>query len=458
MKTLFDYTALLQLFSSKGSLISKADRANAARNWPQAEALYKKALGLDESLAHIWVQYGHSLKEQGRLPDAETAYRQAVRLDPKGADGALQLGHCLKMQGRIDEAIKCYSQALQVNPGLQEALPELLSTWNGAAVEAKSNIGSDALFNLFYGLEWDQNFETHFQNFGIDRSDCTLTQIRRMIGCLDKQTYPTPVTIRFSADDLRIVNVGSFQLVLDKADLAVSTSISFDKTYEKHVRSFTELFLKPGMYAIDIGANIGFYSMLFASIVGPSGKVFAFEPNTENCRLVLLSKNLNRFDQLQLFAFALTNFTGTVFFSPHIGSNGGLLPTISDTLSNPNCLVVPCTRLDTVIDEKVDLIKADIEGAEYLALSGGESLIRRHRPVIISEFSLEMLSRVSNISGKDYLQWMMADSYRAFVLERDNTGITEIEDIDRLLSNWGDFCKIEDLAFIPEEKGPGLGL
>ena len=307
------------------------------------------------------------------------------------------------MQGRINEATKCYFQALQVNPGLQDAQRELLCTWNDAVIEANSNIGIDAVFKLFYCREWDQNFEAYFQKIGIDRSDCTLTQMRRIIGSLDKQTYPTPVTIRFSADDLHVLDIGSFQLLLDKADLAVSRNLLSHKTHENHVRSFTEMVLKPGMCAVDIGANIGFYSMLFASIVGPTGKVFAFEPNTENCRLILLSKDLNKFDHLKLFAFALTNFTGTVFFSPHIGSNGGLLPAINDTLSNPNCMVVPCTRLDTVIDEKIDLIKADVEGAEYLALSGGESLIRRYRPIIISEFSLAMLSGVSNISGKDYL-------------------------------------------------------
>jgi len=86
-----------------------------------------------------------------------------------------------------------------------------------------------------------------------------------------------------------------------------------------------------------------------------------------------------------------------------------------------------------------------------LAFSGGEGLIRRFRPIITSEFSLEMLQRVSGISGANYLRWMRNLGYRAYTLGRTDTLVEEIGDIDEYLSNWGDFYRIEDIAFFPLE-------
>jgi FkbM family methyltransferase len=203
------------------------------------------------------------------------------------------------------------------------------------------------------------------------------------------------------------------------------------------------------MCAVDIGANIGYYSMILASLVGETGTVWAFEPNSENCRLILLSKEENHFSQLLLHPLALTKEGGYVYFSPFIGSNGGLLPSVKDTLLNPNCTIVPCAALDTIIpDGQVDFIKADVEGAEYLTLKGAERILRRCRPVVTCEFSLEMINRVSGISGADFLRWMKSLGYSGRVL--GNQGKAEnIDDIDAFLATWGDYIRIEDILFTP---------
>src|SRR2546422_349451 len=61
--------------------------------WREREAAYRAELSLDPSLKHIWVQYGHTLKEQGQLDAAEQAYRRSLALDETLADTNLQLGH-----------------------------------------------------------------------------------------------------------------------------------------------------------------------------------------------------------------------------------------------------------------------------------------------------------------------------------------------------------------------------
>ena len=306
-------------------------------------------------------------------------------------------------------------------------------------------------FRLAYGRDPLPKDLDWLSGAGVAGTACgsDLELLRKVIAVCDRQIYPTPVTVRFRAADLAIADMSSFKLVLDKDDISVSRSILGTKDYEFHLRGLVERVLKPGMTAIDVGANVGFYTMLFASIVGPAGRVLAFEPNSENNRLILLSKCENGFDHVQLFPLALSDFTGAAYFSPMIGSNGGLMPNTPATLKHPNCLVVPCQPLDDIFQDHVDFIKVDIEGAEYRALLGAKKILQQYRPVVTTEFSMEMMSRVSGIAGGDFLRWMGRLGYTAHLIPRDGTTLQVISDVDAFLANWGDPVRIEDLAFLP---------
>src|SRR2546421_6316813 len=129
------------------------------------------------------------------------------------------------------------------------------------------------------------------------------------------------------------------------------------------------------MVVVDVGANLGFHSMLAANLVGRSGKVLCIEPNSENCRLILLSIDENQFSQVVLYPVALSNRQGYALFTAHIGSNGGFLPATEESLLSPNCVVVPTFPLDALIQGKVDFMKIDTEGAEGLIIGGAKSLI-----------------------------------------------------------------------------------
>ena len=137
-----------------------------------------------------------------------------------------------------------------------------------------------------------------------------------------------------------------------------------------------------------------------------------------------------------------------------MGSNGGLLPSDFEVLQSPQCVVVPTFRMDQLIHERVNMIKIDVEGAEGLVFDGGWGLIELHRPIISSEFSPEMLRRVSKTEPLEYLRRFQALEYRIFLLERDKadgTGL-EITDIGDFLGTYGHSTRIEDIAFIPKSK------
>lgn len=106
-------------------LIDRADKARDKNNWSAAVRLYRKALAREPINPPIWVQYGHALKESGRLADAEQAYRIAMFGDPGSADTQLQLGHVLKLQGKTPEAEAAYLVSSTLDPASPEPRREL---------------------------------------------------------------------------------------------------------------------------------------------------------------------------------------------------------------------------------------------------------------------------------------------------------------------------------------------
>ncbi len=98
-----------------------------------------------------------------------------------------------------------------------------------------------------------------------------------------------------------------------------------DRTYEPHVSAIIARLCKPGMTALDIGANIGYHTMLLAHHVGRGGRVLAFEANSENARLILATVRTNGATNVEVLPVALDTARGWACFTSHVGSNGGLL-------------------------------------------------------------------------------------------------------------------------------------
>lgn len=271
---------------------------------------------------------------------------------------------------------------------------------------------------------------------------------RAIVNGYDHQKLNTPFTVRLSTEDVEYISAWGVEIAIDKTDISVGLPLQWG-IYEPHLTKFYSHWLKPGMTFVDIGANIGVYSMLGARLVGNSGNVLCFEPNSENCRLIMLSARRNNLQNLSIYPFALGNKAGHVLFSTHIGSNGGFLPDTQESLSNSSCVVMPMLRLDDMIRTKVDCIKMDVEGAEGLVVKGANHLIETYRPMVISEFSVEMLSRVSGITGIDYLRYFTDKGYKVFLIERQSQELVPITDISTFVRNYGELTRIEDLAFIP---------
>jgi FkbM family methyltransferase len=150
--------------------------------------------------------------------------------------------------------------------------------------------------------------------------------------------------------------------------------------------------IRKGDVVIDVGANVGYFTMLFSDLVGPGGEVHAFEPLPSTFEL--LSRNIHRFpahENVSLNCLALGECDQkTILFIPNEDHGQAALARHRDgswTSHQIRAVNVEMMRLDRYAERlpKIDFVKCDAEGAELLILRGAESTLRRCRPKIFLE-------------------------------------------------------------------------
>ena len=143
-------------------------------------------------------------------------------------------------------------------------------------------------------------------------------------------------------------------------------------------------FTTPGGIAIDVGANLGEWSVPLARAVGKDGRVLCIEPNPAVAAALAATLRINNFGQAEVLPVALAAHDG----------EGRLLVEREDTgrsrLSpGAGTIPVPLRRLDGIVDEqrlaRLDLLKIDVEGYERLVLTGAVETLRRFRPAVVFE-------------------------------------------------------------------------
>ena len=160
--------------------------------------------------------------------------------------------------------------------------------------------------------------------------------------------------------------------------------------YECHY--YIRKLVDTGDVVIDIGANLGYYSVLFSDLVGPEGQVYSVEP-VPIFRAVLL-RNLGGRHNVQVLPYALGEEAGTATMGIPAGDQPyrhGLTRVLSDTESRAagNTYEVEIRPAATLFAglERLDYIKCDVEGYEHHVLPGLQALIERFRPVVQVEVS-----------------------------------------------------------------------
>jgi FkbM family methyltransferase len=158
--------------------------------------------------------------------------------------------------------------------------------------------------------------------------------------------------------------------------------------------------VKSGDWVLDIGANVGYYTTLLSRLVGPSGRVFAFEPMPQTVEiLAFVLQQSGCFRNVTLLNTAVGESAGIVRFDLPV-SGPGLPNYFRAHMQEHGAYSVYCTSIDQLaIPKRVAFIKIDAEGAETQVLRGMRKLIERDRPIILAEGSEESLHQLTDELG-----------------------------------------------------------
>ncbi len=211
------------------------------------------------------------------------------------------------------------------------------------------------------------------------------------------------------------------RLWIDLADHAIGLNILRGR-YELNELDFIQRCVAPGQHVVDCGAHIGFFAMHMAALVGPTGSVTAFEPFPVNAECLDRSVRENAFDgRVMQHRAAVGASPGTkalVFARNTINSGGAfLLRDGTDAPAGHLTAPVQTVSLDSsTLRRPISFIKADIEGAEPLAMRGADRVLREDRPVILSELHPFQLDRVAGVTPAVFIAEMRERGYRCHLL------------------------------------------
>ncbi|MDQ2803103.1 MAG: FkbM family methyltransferase, partial [Pseudomonadota bacterium] len=161
--------------------------------------------------------------------------------------------------------------------------------------------------------------------------------------------------------EIILTRLPEFQIYSAETDGAVGRHVR-DNNYELDVTAVFRRLLRPGMAVLDIGANIGYFSMLAAALVGPHGHVLAIEPNPLNARLLEASRRINGFAQVTLMQVAAGAEPGLLVL--HTSHSTGTTSDLADGLDAIlSAETVPAIPPDRLVSRRIDFIKIDVDGS-----------------------------------------------------------------------------------------------
>lgn len=245
-----------------------------------------------------------------------------------------------------------------------------------------------------------------------------------------------PIEKCASFPDICLVRDGN--LFITRPGLPLGWHVAFFGSYEPELRDIIRTVLPSAGVAVDIGANVGWHTLLMARQVGPQGRVIAIEPNPSTGAQLLRNVRLNGFQQVQIGPYAVGSAERSVdFYGPDADDLGSAS---SHIVSDPTAttIQVDCRTLDGIASEhrleRLDLLKIDVEGFEWPVLQGGEQTIAQFRPCILFEFDSAYAGRGGG-TPRLFVEFFRQHGYSVFSVGRNWAQRLE-------LSTWPDCANI----------------
>ena len=175
----------------------------------------------------------------------------------------------------------------------------------------------------------------------------------------------------FGRSRYKKVRVNDYEMFIDLKDSGISKALFVYGTREKDQMNIVKGVILPGMKMLDIGANIGYYVIMESRLIGPSGKIIAYEPSADNCALLKKNLELNNLSgKVELNEAAVSDKSGTARFYVSEKSNLHTLNPAAAAKHKDSHVEVKTTDIYEIIGRNKDIgfIRMDIEGHEVEVL------------------------------------------------------------------------------------------
>jgi len=173
---------------------------------------------------------------------------------------------------------------------------------------------------------------------------------------------------------------------------------------EKYEPYETELILrqtKSGDVIVDVGANIGYYTILLADKVGLNGKVYAFEPDLINFEILKKNVEVNKLKNVVLVRAAVSNKKGISYLYKSKENYGD-----HRMFGNEEKEEIKTIKLDNYLkNQKIDLMKVDTQGWEPSVFEGAKKIIEKNKPTIFFEYSPASY-KLAKLDGLKMMRWL----------------------------------------------------
>lgn len=411
-------------FSKWGHLIDKTDSGYEVNISHQKLDAY-----VDEIL-----KWGEEQYEQGKYKQSVLLFQRVLQIQPNNSRAINNLGVVMWQTGNIPSAINIFLNTLNKNREDVDAFDNLVASLQ--ASDRYDLVDRTVLERLrpIYGTT--EKFAQLTQKIPLEEKDIEKTHGR--LTQLDESC-------------LRININGGIQVCVPPSIQLMTPYILVEQEdwFEDEIY-YIRKFLQPGMNVIDIGANYGLYTLTASKLVGPAGKIWAFEPTSSTAAFLKKSISANHMTNIELVQAGLSDKKCTAKLALNPDSELNSITTQPN--SGEEYETVDILSLDECEDlygwDNIDFIKLDAEGQEHNIIMGGKHFLATRSPLIMFELkhgdkiNIELLSDFSTLG------------YRLYHLIPDLNILVPI-DLNKSFDPYqlNLFCCKEDRAKILEEKG-----
>jgi FkbM family methyltransferase len=229
----------------------------------------------------------------------------------------------------------------------------------------------------------------------------------------------------------RLASFQGNKMYVNPRDKVITPSILKNGVWEPDETRLFKRVIKKGMIVVDLGANVGWYTLIAAKLVGNNGKVYSFEPDPDNCALLRKNVQINGYENVIVEQKAALDHGRIVKLFLNVDNLGD--HRIYDCHDRRKWTFTEGIVLDDYFDDnhkKIDVIKMDIQGAEMAALVGMDKIIRANDKLkMFIEFSPFLIKR-SGFSPEAFLNRIAKYGFKIHVISVQNKkSVDEIMDL-----------------------------